>query len=139
MSVTEVQTGLPTPPTGIAIVTTEHEYNPHKGFYEPSLKNIPVSASVVATAVGANLIAGLLATGPVWIYAMVFANGGAAVTTCTLTEPGGRTYVVRIPANDSIVIVSNPYAPLFISTAAGNLTATDALATTTVTVTYVVK
>jgi len=118
----------------------EHDFNPESGTYEPLLLNRPVNRNIAITNAAQNLIAGIVATNPVWIYHMVFANTTAAVRTITLTEPGGRTYIVVVPANNSIIIVSTPDAPLFRSTAAGNLTVVgDAVVSGNITVTYAVK
>lgn len=140
MSVTEVQVPLPPPPTGVALVIAEHEYNPESGHYEPPLRDVPRNANVVAAvAPGGQLIAGVTPAAPVWIYHLVFANAGAAEIV-TLTRPDdGITYVVAVPANLTTVIVSTPQAPLFVSRGTGNIMAVGAAGNVTVTATYVVK
>ena len=140
MSIVEAQTPLPAPPTGIDGVVARHNYNPENGYYEPSLRNPPLNAGIAVTNAAQNLIAGLLAATPAWIYHMVFANNTAAVRTYTLTEPGGNTYIVVVPANTSVIVTSTPDAPLFKSTAAGNLTVVgDAALSGNITVAYVIK
>ena len=67
-------------------------------------------------------------------------NTGGAVETITLAEPGGNTYIVEVPANQTITLISTPDAPLFVSRTAGNiLLAGDIGAVTQVTAAYVVK
>jgi len=61
------------------------------------------------------------------------------VETVTLAEPGGNTYIVEIPANLTVVLISTPDAPLFVSRTAGNITLLGDVGTTQVTATYVVK
>ena len=140
MSVVESQVPLPAPPTGMDGVVARHNYNPENGFYEPSLRNPPQNAGIAVTNVAANLVAGILAATPIWIYHMVFANTTAAAVTMTLTEPGANTYIVEVPANDTRIVTSNPDAPLFRSTAAGNLTVVGSAAPSgNVTIAYVVK
>ena len=117
-----------------------HDYNPENGFYEPHAKTPPLNANIAITNAAQNLIVGILAATPVWIYHMVFANNTAAVRTITLTEPGGNTYIMVIPANTTTVILSTLDAPLFRSTAAGNLTVVgDAALSGNITIAYVVK
>ena len=140
MSIVEAQTPLPAPPTGMDLVTAEHKFNPHTGFYEPSLKTVPLNAGIAVTNAAQNLIVGLALANPAWIYHMVFANNTAGVITYTLTEPGGNTYIVVVPANNTVVVVGTVEAPLFRSTAAGNLTVVgSAAASGFITVAYVVK
>lgn len=136
----ESQVTLPDPPTGAAIVEAQHEYNPETGHYEPIFRNLPLNANLLAPLVAAAIIPGVTAAAPVWIYAMVFANTGGAVETCTLAEPGGNTYIVEIPANQTVTITGNARdAPLFVSRAAGNITLLGDAGTTQVTLSYVVK
>ena len=122
------------------LVTAEHKFNPENGFYEPSAKTPPLNAGIAVTNAAQNLIVGILVATPVWIYHMVFANNTAAVRTYTLTEPGANTYIMVVPANTTVVIVSTPDAPLFKSTAAGNLTVVgDAALSGNITIAYIVK
>lgn len=140
MSVIETQTPLPTPPTGVHIITSEHVFNPHSGHYEPRVKNVPMTAGLAVTNAAQPLILGLVVANPAWIYHMVFSNNTAGIITYTLTEPGGMTYIVTVPANNSIVIVGTPDAPLFRSTGAGNLIVVgSALASGNITIAYVIK
>ena len=104
------------------------------------VKNAPLNAGIAVTLVAANLIIGIVAATPVWIYHMVIANTTAAARTFTLTEPGGNTYIVEVPANNTVVINSTPDAPLFVSRTAGNLTVVgDATPSGNVTIAYIVK
>lgn len=139
MAVNETQVPLPAPPTGAAIVFTEHVYNPENGHYEPSIRGVPLNVNAVApAAAGAFLV--VVANAPVWFYHFVFANPIAAVETITLTEQGGNTYIVEVPANQTITIVSTPDAPLFMSRTAGAITILGSTgAGTQVTAAYVVK
>ena len=140
MSIVEAQTPLPTPPTGMDTTITVHPFNPENGFYEPTAKTPPLNANIAITNAAQNLIVGIVAATPVWIYHMVFANNTAGVITYTLTEPGGNTYIVVVPANTTVVILSTLDAPLFRSTAAGNLTVVgDAVLSGNITIAYVVK
>jgi hypothetical protein len=139
MSVNESQVPLPAPPTGVALITAQHEYNPENGHYEPSIRGVPLNVNAVAPAVAAAFLA-VAANTAVWFYHFVFANTGGAVETITLTEPGGNTYIVEVPANNTITIVSNPNAPLFVSRTAGNIAIIGTVgALTQVTAAYVVK
>jgi len=140
MSVVEAQIPLPTPPTGHDLTYAEHTYNPENGYYEPIMKAAPLNANIAVTNVAQNLIVGLLAATPAWIYHILFANNTAAVRTYTLTEPGGNTYIMVVPANISVPLISTPDAPLFKSTAAGNLTIVgDAALSGNITVAYIIK
>lgn len=140
MSVVEAQTPLPAGLTGHDLTIAEARFNPHNGFYEPPLNNPPLNANIAVTAAAQNLIAGLVAANPVWIYHMVFANNTAGVITYTLTEPGGGLYVVTVPANNTIVVVGTVEAPLFRSTAVGAIQITgSAAASGFITVAYIVK
>lgn len=140
MSIIEAQVPLPAPPTGMDRVYARHKYNPENGFYEPSLRNPPQNAGLPVTNVAQNLGPVLALLNPMWIYHMVFANNTAAVRTYTLTEPGANTYVVVVPTNNSVVLISTPDAPLFKSTAGGNLTVVgDAALSGNVTIAYVIK
>ena len=139
MSVQETQVPLPAPPTGVALVIAEHEYNPENGHYEPSIRGVPLNVNAVAPAVAGAFLA-VAANAPVWFYHFVFANTLGAVETITLTEPGGNTYIVTVPANTTVTLVSNPDAPLFMSRTAGNITILGTVgAGTQVTAAYVVK
>ena len=138
MSVTEVQTPLPVPPTGHDDTITIHPFNPESGHYEPSLKNVPLNVNALAGLVAAAFLAVTAAARP-WFYYFVFANTGAAVGTVTLTEPGGNTLIVEIPANLTVTLPSNPDAPIFVSRTAGNITIVSDVATVQVTATYVMK
>ena len=139
MAVVETQVPLPAPPTGVALVIAEHEYNPENGHYEPPIRGLPLNVNLAAPAVAAAFLA-VVANAPVWFYHFVFANPIAAVETITLVEPGGNTYIVEVPANQTITIVSTPSAPLFVSRTAGNITLLGSTgAGTQVTATYVVK
>lgn len=139
MAVVEAQVPLPAPPTGIAIVFARHEYNPENGHYEPAIRGLPLNVNAVAPLAPGAFLA-VVANAPVWFYAFVFANTGGAVETITLTEPGGNTYIVEVPANQTVTITSTPSAPLFVSRTAGNITIGGSVgALTQVTATYVVK
>jgi len=139
MSVQETQVPLPAPPTGVALVIAEHEYNPENGHYEPSIRGLPLNVNAVAPAVAGAFLA-VAANAPVWFYHFVFANTLGAVETITLTEPGGNTYIVTVPANTTVTLVSNPDAPLFMSRTVGNITILGTVgAGTQVTAAYVVK
>lgn len=145
MSVEDVQIPLPDPPTGVALVTTEHVYNPESGHYEPPLRTRPLNASIPSgtLAAPAALLA-VVAGVPVWIYHIVLANTSAAAETCVITEPGGNTYTVEVPPNTvdhpTLVITSTPDAPLFVSRTAGNITfGSDVATSVTATITYVTK
>jgi len=139
MSVQETQVPLPAPPTGVALVIAEHEYNPENGHYEPSIRGVPLNVNAVAPAVAGAFLA-VAANAPVWFYHFVFANTLGAVETITLTEPGGNTYIVTVPANTTVTLVSNPDAPLFMSRTVGNITILGTVgAGTQVTAAYVVK
>lgn len=140
MSIVEAQTPLPVPPTGHDLTIVEHTYNPHSGFNEPLVKNAPLNANIAVNAVAQVLIAGLVAANPAWIYHIVIANTTGAVRLYTLAEPGGNTYIVNVAANTTLVILSTPAAPLFRSTAAGNITIQgDAAPSGNITIAYVTK
>jgi len=138
MAVVETQVPLPAPPTGAAIVFTEHVYNPENGHYEPSIRGLPLNVNLLSPLVAANFLA-VAANTAVWFYHFVFANIGGAAVTVTLAEPGGNTYIVEVPANNTVTLVSTPDAPLFVSRAVGNITLLGTIATVQVTATYVVK
>ena len=139
MSIQEAQVPLPAPPTGVALIIAEHEYNPENGHYEPSIRGVPLNVNAVAPAVAGAFLA-VVANAPVLFYHFVFANPIAAVETITLTEPGGNTYIVEVPANNTVTLVSTPDAPLFVSRVAGNFTILGSSgAGTQVTAAYVVK
>ena len=138
MSVTEVQVPLPPPPTGVALVTAEHVYNPESGHYEPSIRGVPLNVNLLAPLAAAAFLV-VVANAPVWFYHFVFANTGGAVETVTLAEFGGNTYIVEVPANQTVVLISTPDAPLFVSRTAGAITLLGDVGTTQVTATYVVK
>ena len=139
MAVNETQVPLPAPPTGAAIVFTEHVYNPENGHYEPSIRGVPLNVNAVAPAAAGAFLA-VVANAPVWFYHFVFANPIAAVETITLAEPGGNTYIVEVPANTTVTMISNPDAPLFMSRTAGAITILGSTgAGTQVTAAYVVK
>lgn len=138
MSVQEAQVPLPAPPTGVSLVIAEHEYNPENGHYEPPIRGLPLNVNLLAPLAAAAFLA-VVAGAPVWFYHFVFANTGAAVETVTLTEPGGNTYIVEVPANQTVNMISTPSAPLFVSRTAGNITLLGDVGTTQVTATYVVK
>jgi len=122
-------------------VYAEHRYNPVNGFYEPISRTPPLNANLVTPLVAGNLIVGIVAANPVWIYMVTLANTGGAVETVTLTEPGGNTYILQIPGNTTLVVQSpTPDQPLLMSTAAGNLTLVGTVgAATFCTVAYYVK
>jgi hypothetical protein len=138
MSIQESQVPLPAPPTGAALIIAEHEYNPENGHYEPSIRGVPLNVNAVAPLVAAAFLA-VVANTAVWFYHFVFANAGGAAVTVTLAEPGGNTYIVDVPANQTVTVVSNPDAPLFMSRVAGNITILGTIATVQVTAAYVVK
>ena len=139
MSIQEAQVPLPAPPTGVAIVTAQHEYNPENGHYEPSIRGLPLNVNAVAPLAAAAFLV-VVANAPVWFYHFVFANTGGAAETITLTEAGGNTYIVEVPANNTVQMISTPDAPLFVSRTAGNITIAGSVgAVTQVTATYVVK
>ena len=138
MAVVESQVPLPAPPTGVALVLTEHVYNPENGHYEPSIRGLPLNVNLLSPLVVAAFLA-VAANTAVWFYHFVFANTGGAVVTVTLAEPGGNTYIVEVPANQTVTMISNPDAPLFVSRAVGNITLLGTIATVQVTATYVVK
>ena len=54
MAVNEAQVPLPAPPTGAAIVFTEHVYNPENGHYEPSIRGVPLSRAGSGELVGSR-------------------------------------------------------------------------------------
>ena len=141
MSVIERQIPLPDPPTGAALIIAEHEYNPENGHYEPSIRGLPLNADILSGTIAApTTLLTVVAGAPVWIYALAIANNNAAVQQCVITEFGGNTYIVDIPANATYFVVSNPDAPIFISRTAGIMTVGSTLAgTINVTATYVVK
>ena len=139
MAIVETQVPLPAPPTGAAIVFTEHVYNPENGHYEPSLRAVPLNVNLQAPAVAAAFLA-VVANAPVWFYHLVFAETAGAAEIITLTEPGGNTYIVNLAANQTITLISTPDAPLFVSRVAGNIMLLGSTgAGTFVTATYVVK
>ena len=138
MAVNEAQTPLPVPPTGVDETQAIHPFNPESGHYEPELKNLPLNANLLAGLVAAAFIA-VTATARPWIYYLVFANTGAAVSTVTLAEPGGNTLIVEVPANDTRTLASIPTAPIFVSRTAGNITLAADVATVQVTATYTSK
>ena len=138
MSIQESQVPLPAPPTGVALIIAEHEYNPENGQYEPSIRGLPLNVNLIAPLAAAAFLA-VVANAPVWFYHFVFANTGGAVETITLAEPGGNTYIVEVPANNTVQMISNPDAPLFVSRTAGNITLLGDVGTTQVTATYVIK
>lgn len=142
MSVTEVQVPLPDPPTGIALVLTEHVYNPENGHYEPPLRARPQNASIPSgTLVAPNPLLAVVAGTPIWIYHIVLANVSGAAETCVLAETGGgNTYTVEVPANQTVIVTSTPDAPLFMSRAAGAfMFGSDVAASVVITITYVTK
>jgi len=139
MSVQESQTPLPPPPTGVALIIAEHEYNPENGHYEPSIRGVPLNVNLQAPLAAAAFLA-VAANAPVWFYHLVFANTIAAAETITLTEPGGNTYIVHLAGNTTMAMISTPDAPLFVSRTAGNIMLLGSTgAGTMVTATYVVK
>ena len=138
MSIQESQVPLPAPPTGVALVIAEHEYNPENGHYEPSIRGVPLNVNLLSPLAAAAFLA-VAANTAVWFYHFVFANTGGAAVTVTLAEPGGNTYIVEVPANQTVQMISNPDAPLFVSRVAGNITLLGTIATVQVTATYVVK
>ena len=141
MSIQESQVPLPAPPTGVALVIAEHEYNPENGHYEPSIRGLPLNADILSGTLAApTTLLTMVANAPVWIYALAIANNNAAVQQCVITEFGGNTYIVDIPASSTYFVVSNPDAPIFISRTAGIMTVGSTLAgSINVTATYVVK
>ena len=141
MSIQESQVPLPAPPTGVAIVIAEHEYNPENGHYEPSIRGLPLNANIASGTLAApTTLLTVVANAPVWIYALVLANINAAVQNCVITEIGGNTYTIEIPANSTYFVTSNPDAPIFISRTAGIMTVGSTLVgTIDVTATYVIK
>lgn len=140
MSVVEAQIPLPAPPTGMDLVNAEHGYNPHSGFYEPPLKNVPLTASLAVTAAVQNLVVGVTVANPIWVYSIVYANNTAAGRFINITEPGGQFIIVAAPANTTVALISTPDAPLFRNTAAGNITVQgDAPLSGAVTITYTTK
>lgn len=141
MSVTESQAPLPTPPKGMDITIAHHWFNPENKHYEPKVLAHPLNANLVVPAVAGNLIAGITAANPVWLYLIILANTGALIETVTLTEPGGNTLILHVPGNTTLVVQSaNPDQPLFRSTAAGNMTIVGTIgAVTYCTVAYFVK
>jgi len=135
------QETLPDPPTGVALVIAEHVYNPETGHYDPSLRNRPLTAGATVTVppAAAALLITVVAGAPVWIYHLVLANLGGNERV-TITEPGNNTYIVDVPANQTIPIVSTPQAPIFVSRVAGPITvAGDAGGNIRVTAMYVTK
>ena len=141
MAVNETQVPLPAPPTGVSVIIAEHEYNPENGHYEPSIRGLPLNAAILSGTLAApTVLLAVVANAPVWIYAWVFANNNAAIQACVVTEPGGNTYTLEIPADTTYFVTSNPDAPLFMSRTAGNITVGSTLAgAVTVTAAYVVK
>lgn len=141
MSVTEAQTPLPTPPKGTHIIIGHHWFNPENKHYEPKVLSHPLNANIAVPAVAGNLIAGITAANPVWLYLLIYANTGAGVETVTITEPGGNTLIVQVPGNTTLVLQSNdPDQPLMRSTAAGNMTVVGTIgAVTQLTCAYYVK
>ncbi|MEE9316518.1 MAG: hypothetical protein V3U97_05355 [bacterium] len=138
MAVVESQVPLPAPPTGVSIVLTEHVYNPENGHYEPPIRGPPLNVNLLSPLAAAAFLA-VAANTAVWFYHFVFANTGGAAVTVTLAEPGGNTYIVEVPANTTVQMISNPNAPLFVSRVVGNITLLGTIATVQVTATYVVK
>ena len=99
MAVVETQVPLPDPPTGVALVLAEHGYNPENGHYEPPLRARPLNASIASGTLAAPAVLLAVAAGvTLWIYHIVLANTSAAAETCVITEPGGNTYTVEVPA-----------------------------------------
>lgn len=144
------QVPLPGPPTGVALVITEHGYNPETGHYEPPLRTRPENASIDSGTLAAptNLIIFAAGDRPVWIYHIVLANTGNTVQTCEITEPGGNVYTVELPANTldhpTAIITSTPDAPLFVARPAAAVVSnlqfgSTTLGQVTATITYVAK
>ncbi len=138
MAINEAQVPLPTPPTGVDETQAVHPFNPENGHYQPSLLNGPQNVNQLAPLVAAAFLA-VAANTAVWFYAFVFANTQAVAVDVTLTEPGGNTYIVTVPGDDTVTITSTPEAPLFVSRTAGNITIIATIATVQVTATYTVK
>lgn len=145
MAVVETQVPLPDPPTGVALVLAEHDYNPENGHYEPPLRARPLNASIASGTLAAPAVLLAVAAGvTLWIYHIVLANTSAAAETCVITEPGGNTYTVEVPANLTVVVTSTPDAPLFMArnalAVAANITfGSDVITSVTATITYVTK
>ncbi len=139
------QVPLPDPPTGAALITAEHDYNPESGHYEPPLRARPLNASIASGTLAAPaVLLAVVAGGRVWIYHIVLANTSAAAETCVITEPGGNTYTVEVPANTTVPLISTPEAPLFVARnalgVAANITfGSDVITSVTATITYVAK
>ena len=138
MAVQEAQTPLPVPPTGFDTSIVQQEFNAESGHFEPPLKNGPQNVSIAITAVAQALLA-VTATARPWFYYFVFANTTAAARDVTITELGGNTLNVTLPANDTLVLASIPTAPRFRSRTAGNITVIADLAGVNLTATYVMK
>ena len=141
MSVTEAQTPLPTPPKGMDLTIAHHWFNPENKHYEPKILAHPLNANIAVPAIAGNLIAGITAANPVWLYLLIYANTGAGIETVTITEPGGNTLIAHVPGNTTLVIQSaTPDQPLLRSTAAGNMTVVGTIgAVTQLTCAYFVK
>jgi len=137
------QETLPAPPTGVALVTAEHEYNPENGHYEPSIRDIPRTADLQAPLAVAVFGPPIVANTTIWYYHFVFAETSGAPEMITLTNPAGDTYIVNLAANQTLVITSTPDAPLFMSRIVGAVVNTMIVgstgAGTMVTAAYVVK
>jgi len=138
MAVQEAQTPLPVPPTGFDTSIVQQEFNAESGHFEPPLKNAPQNISILAPVVAVNILA-VTATARPWFYYGVFANTGGAAVTVTITEPGGNTLIVQVPANQTVTLASTPTAPIFISRTAGNINIAGSIATVQCTLTYVMK
>jgi len=147
MSIQESQAGLPAPPTGVALVIAEHEYNPENGHYEPPLRAQPLNAWIASGTLAAPAILLALAAGVrVWVYHIVLANTSGGNETCVITGPEAvpNTYTVEVPQNTTVIVTSTPDAPVFVArvpaAAAGNITfGSDILGAVTATITYVTK
>jgi len=142
------QVPLPDPPTGVAVVIAEHDYNPENGHYEPPLRNRPLNAAIASGTLAAPAvllaIAAVAAGVRLWIYHIVLANTSVAIETCVITEPSGNTYTVEIPASTTVIVTSTPEAPVFVArtaaATAGNITfGSDVATSVTATITYVAK
>lgn len=131
MSVTEVQVTLPAPPTGMALVTALHEYNPLNGHYEPLVKLQTLNDEIAATVAGALLMTVPATVNRRDVYIIVLSNTGATGDSVTIADAAGtNTITIYVPGYQTIAIVSIPAAPI-ISFGPGNVNATS-LATATV-------
>lgn len=101
-------------PSGVHLITTEHYFNPHTGYYEPVSKSVPGFVCVpVLAAPGTPLRAVPATVNAMHVYHITLADAGAG-DVVTITDAAANLYWVGFaPAPGNLVVVSSPEAPIF--------------------------